>query len=336
MKRYGITGKLHTWITDYLTNRKQRVAIDGANSEYISLKSGVPQGSILGPLLFLLYINDLPESINTNIRIYADDSSVFTDYEVKKENNLEQVNDAATALQHDIEAVERWAKNWLVDFNPAKTESLVFSRKRTNHIIPELQMGNSKIKEMSSHKHLGMTLQKDAKWSLHIAEMVHKSKKKVDILRSLMYQLSRKSLEKLYLSYIRPGLEYGSSVWDNCSKQEKENLENVQRAALRTICGAKKGTSHELLYGETGIEPLQNRRDRKKLIQLYKINHNKCPSTLAELNPVTTRTRAPSYNFRVDSNTTIMATHSKTMHESFYPSTIKQWPTKRKKTGKEC
>ena len=103
---YGITGKLLRWITDYLTDRKQRVTIEGASSEFVNLTAGVPQGSILGPLLFLLYINDLPNIIKSNIRIYADDSSLFVDYEVNKEDNYSQVQDATNMLQSDIEAIE--------------------------------------------------------------------------------------------------------------------------------------------------------------------------------------------------------------------------------------
>ena len=125
LDKHGIHRKLLKWIKDYLSDRKQRVVIEGKNSEYIKLTSGVPQGSILGPLLFLVYINDMPRNISTNIRLYADDSTLFIDYAKNKENDDAQV--ATRRMQEDIHRVEDWAHKWQIEFNPTKTESLVFS-----------------------------------------------------------------------------------------------------------------------------------------------------------------------------------------------------------------
>ena len=100
--------------------------------------------------------------------------------------------------------------------------------------------------------------------------MVTKAKRRTDILRSLSFKLSRKSIEKLYISYVRPILEYGAPVWDGCSEEERIKIEKVQIAGLRAISGAKKGTSHSALYYETKIEKLETRRKRQKLILFYK------------------------------------------------------------------
>ena len=131
LKKYGITGKLHAWIEDYLANRKQRVVLEGRNSEYRQLSSGVPQGSILGPLLFLVYINDLASIIKTNIRMYADDSSLYIDYGSRnpKEDRSEAAKEGAKKLQEDINRVEDWAKKWLVTFNP--TDSICHIQQET-------------------------------------------------------------------------------------------------------------------------------------------------------------------------------------------------------------
>ena len=108
LKRYGFTGRLYNWLEDYLKNRKQRVVLEGAQSEYEDIIAGVPQGSILGPLLFLIYVNDLPTNITTNIRIYAADTSLFAD------NNPKQ---GSEMLQQDINQIEKWAGDWLMEFN---------------------------------------------------------------------------------------------------------------------------------------------------------------------------------------------------------------------------
>ena len=221
-----------------------------------------------------------------------------------------------------------------MEFNPNKTESLVFTRKREKS-APEIKMGNRNIKEVKEHKHLGLTLQQNGKWNLHIKEIAAKAKKKVDILRGLMYKLNRKSLERLYLSFIRPGLEYGSMIWDNCNDYEKQELENVQLAALRAITGAKRGTSHALLYGDTGIEKLQDRRDRRKLVQMYKMHNKDSPQILRDILPNTTKERTARV-LRQDSKTTLVKWSTTSLHTSFLPSTIEKWnnlPEYIRKTG---
>ena len=317
LKKYGIRGKLLEWIENYLSHRRQKVVVEGKTSKLTELTSGVPQGSILGPLLFLIYINDLPLRILTNIRIYADDSSLYINY------GKGEAGESALALQEDITRIENWAEKWQITFNPTKTESMVFSRK--HHIeSPPIKMKNTNIDDVKEHKHLGIILQQNGTWKKHIAEVCSKAKRKVDILRSLMFKINRKSLEKLYLSYIRPCLEYGSTIWDNCTKHEKEELEKIQLAALRVITGAKRGTSHQLLYLETGIETLQERRDRRKLNMMFKMQKGLAPETLTELLPETTDARTDR-NLRSGANTSLVMTHSEAHYNSFMPAMIRKW-----------
>ena len=135
--------------------------------------------------------------------------------------------------------MEAWSAECLLDFNATKTESLTFSGKRETE-IPLKLMNNTELTSITKHKHLGITVQRTRHWLEYIAEVTSKAKKKVDVIRNYMYKLDRRSLEKLYLSYIRPGLEYRCTIWDNCTLQEKEGLEKVQRAALRIITGPKR------------------------------------------------------------------------------------------------
>ena len=332
LKQYGIQGKIHHWIENYLSDRWQRVVIEGKSSEFVKLTSGVPQGSILGPLLFLIYINDLLNRIANNVRIYADDSSLYVNYARNKENNDAEM--VARYLQEDITRVEEWARNWRIEFNASKTESLVFSRK---HEIrsPGLYMKETRIKEVTEHKHLGIILQQNGKWKQHMEEMGIKAKKKIDVLRlrSLMTRINRKSLQKLYLTYIRPCLEYGATIWDNCPEYEKEELEKIQLAGLRVITGGKRGTSHQLLYGDTGIETLQCRRDKRKLVTMYKMQTGNAPETLKTLLPGKTGEKT-NKNLRTASHTSLIKAKHDSYHTSFLPDTIRKWNSLPQETRK--
>ena len=135
----GICGPLLKWFSSYLTLRKQRVVCSNVSSDWSIINAGVPQGSILGPLLFLIYINDIVSQINTNVRLFADDTSLYV--------IVETPDQAATALNTDLEAVHCWSKTWLVSFNPSKTESIIFSRKRKKPEHPSLYMNNVAIKK---------------------------------------------------------------------------------------------------------------------------------------------------------------------------------------------
>ena len=120
----GIKGKMLQWLSSYLSNRTQRVVLNGQNSEWVSVKAGVPQGSILGPLLFVLYINDIVNRIETNIRLFADDTSLFIIVDTPER--------AAGSLNSDLQEINQWATEWLVDFNPSKTFTMTVSRKTTD------------------------------------------------------------------------------------------------------------------------------------------------------------------------------------------------------------
>ena len=132
LQTVGITGRLLQWFSNYLNNRKQRVVLPGVLSHWANLKAGVIQGSIIGPLLFLIYINDFVRKITSSMCLFADDTSLNIIVE-----NLIQ---SATILNSDLSQIYTWASNWLVTFNPPKTESLLFSRKLFKPLHPTLYM----------------------------------------------------------------------------------------------------------------------------------------------------------------------------------------------------
>ena len=176
MRRAGIRGKLLSWFSDYLSNHYQRVIIPGSISDLRHVQAGVPQGSILGPLLFLIYINDIGDDIRANINLFADGTSLSM-----------VVSDPAavgTVLQSDIDTITR-AQKWLVKFNRAKSESLVISHKhfKTNH--PGLFISNTKIPSVTIHKHLGIFLSSDGSWDSYIEKSIKKAWKRIGVRRVL-------------------------------------------------------------------------------------------------------------------------------------------------------
>jgi hypothetical protein len=315
LKQAGIDGKLLSWFKSYLSNRKQRVLLNGTMSDPRDIKAGVPQGSILGPLLFLVYINDIVDVTNTNIRLYADDSTLFV------VDDSHQA--AAQSLNRDLENITAWAKRWFITFNPSKTESLIVSRKPQTHIEPLLFNGVP-VTEVKQHKHLGCTLQHNLKWNMHIDDITSKCTRRIDILRGLKYRLDRKCLETLYTAYIRPILEYASSVWTNCNIEQKNDIEKVQLAASRVITGAIKGTSHNKIYNESKMISTLERRERNNLVLFYKIYHGHTPKYLHDLLPETTKQRT-NYDLRNRNNLSLVKANTTSFQNSYIPITVKQW-----------
>ena len=256
LKAAGISGNLLSWFSSYLSERRQRVILPGTQLDWNYIQAGVPQGSILGPLLFLLYINDIVTDIGSNIRLFADDTSLSL--------IVENPDTAAQTLNSDLEKITQWANTWLVKFNPAKTESLLISRKALQPVHLPLYMQNQQIKEVENHKYLGLYFSNDGTWHAHINYIKEKAWNRINIMRKLKFQLDRKSLEIIYTSFIRPILEYGNEIWDNCTQYEKDGLEKIQTEAARIATGATKLVSIENLYSEIGWDTLDIRRKKTK------------------------------------------------------------------------
>ena len=195
------------WFSNYLANRKQRVVINGKASSFLNVQACVPQGSILGHLLFLIYINDIVLELNCSLILFADDTSLY----IVVENPVTTAN----ILNSNLLTIHSWAKQWLVDFNAIKTETMVASRKRHKPHHPDLIMDNVILQEIIRHRHLGITVSSDLTWHNHIIEITTKGWQCFNILRAFKFKFDRKSLERLYISFVRPVMEYSGAVWDN-------------------------------------------------------------------------------------------------------------------------
>lgn len=311
----GIRGRLLNWFSDYLDNRKQAVVIKGEISEYSLVSAGVPQGSVLGPILFLIYINDIITDIQSTIKLFADDTSMYS--------FINNPTDQAFILNSDLAKINDWSKKWKVNFNQTKTELMVLSR-TPNVNLPPLYFDNTTLEPTSNHKHLGVILQNDCKWDLHINAIITKCRPLVNCLRTFKYRLSRKALENLYKSYILPHFDYADVLWDNCTIAQSEELEALHLDALRTIIGSVRGTSHEKLYSESGFTTLYERRRRHKIIMYYKIVSGHVPKYLQDVLPPIV-TEDITYNLRRTYERRGFAWDINRFRDSFFADTTLTW-----------
>ncbi|MEW8542639.1 MAG: reverse transcriptase family protein, partial [Candidatus Thiodiazotropha sp.] len=312
----GIKGNMLKWFSSYLSNRTQRVVLNGQNSEWVSVKAGVPQGSILGPLLFLLYINDIVNQINTNVRLFADDTSLYIIVDTPER--------AAVSLNSDLQAINQWATEWLVDFNPSKTFTMTISRKTTNVPHPPLFLAGTNIQETDIYKHLGLHFSNNLSWSEHIRIITQTAWQRLSLLRGLKFRLKRFSLEKIYISFVRPLLEYSDSVWDNLTQEEINLLESVHTEAARIVSGATKLCNIERLLSDLSWEPLYKRRRKHRLVLFYKMVNHLTPDILSDLVPPYVRESNP-YSLRNADDIQTIHARTNLYFNSFLPATVRDW-----------
>ena len=316
LQKYGFRGQILTWLSDYLQNRTQQVKIEHSVSTVGRLWAGVPQGSVLGPLLFLTYINDLPDGLLGLTRLFADDTS--------NSHRSSSTEELQTATDYDFSAINTWSNNWLVKFNLAKTKILIFGASETQKETTTFTFDNSVITPVTTHKHLGIIFSDNGKWTAHIDAITAKLSKQIAVLRKLKYKITREFLSNMYITFIRPTMEYASEVWDNLTQFDADRLEKFQLEAARIVTGLPSYCSRSVLYFETGWETLAKRREKRKLTLLYKIKNGISPDYLSELLPPTIGDNMPC-NLRHNNDIQIPYCRLNIYKNSFFPSTISRW-----------
>jgi hypothetical protein len=265
---FGINGKLLDWIRNYLSGRKQRVIINGKTSKYKEVISGVPQGSILGPLMFLLYINDMNKSItdiNTSVYLYADDSKL-----VRKINTILD----CMALQNSINELSHWAKTWGLRFNPMKCSIMSFVSGTPHKILYNYNMENVTLSRTGSFVDLGVTVCDNLKWDLHIDNITSKANKRLGLVkRCIGNDCSLQVKLTCYTSLVRPLLESCSCVWACTTKKLLTKIETVQRRASKFITN-NYNMDYDLRLSLCNLLPLSLRRDYLDLVFLYNYIHD--------------------------------------------------------------
>ena len=260
-------------------------------------------------------MNDINAGINSDIKLFADDTSLLRSL----------VNDQDfQILNEDLGKLDEWSKQWKVLFNPNKTKYIIFSKKKLKHKNPPLFLNHIKLTEVDFHKYLGITLSKNLSWGQHITEIVKKANRRLDVMTRMRRYLPRSCLEVLYKTMIRPILDYGDIIYDNCTNFESEIIERVQRRASILITGAFKITEHDTLLKELGLTSLKTRRRLNRLKILYKIRIGKCPDYLTRTYPLINH-NTNNYNFRRQNYILPPQSRTATFSSSFFPATIRDW-----------
>lgn len=311
----GIPNYLVSWVSAYLSGRKQYVDICGQTSPHLPVASGVPQGSVLGPLLFLIYCNDIVNVITDPVKIglFADDCVIFTDV---------QMPDDQFALNSALNDIISWCNKWGMMLNFEKSVFLRISNKK-NPLQFLYSASNQPLQEVSQYKYLGLTITNKLSWNAHIADVSSSAFRKLCLLRHKLRDAPSQVKLLAYNTLIRPKLEYACIVWDPHTKSNIYSLEKIQRRAVRFIYSKfGRGVSVTKLMQDNEIQTLQSRRQLLRLKFLHSLVNNKLalhPS--AYVTPLSTRQTRHSH---VLSLTPYFA-RTNLFKFSFFPRTINEW-----------
>ena len=267
-----------SWFKSYLSTRLQAIMSEQGLSEFAQILSGVPQGSILGPTLFLLFINDLPLSLNhCTADFYADDSTLHI-----SDKNKTQIE---TKLQSDSDQVTNWSKNNKMPINYNKTTIMTLGS-RHNICKSEkinINIDNHQIDTVSSHKLLGVYIDETLSWNPHIDYLCSVITSRITLLKQLSFYVPENIQKLFYQSYILPFIDYGSNSWGSTSITNIERINKLQKRAARIILKADFTTPSADMFQRLGWMSVKHRIDYNKSVMTYKALHNLTPSYISDL-----------------------------------------------------
>ena len=260
---YGITDPILSWVKDFLSNRTQQIVVNGRKSETHHVTSGVPQGSVLGPLLFVTYINLMVDKAGSSeIYLYAEDLKIYNG--IKSSDDVED-------LQNGLDNLYDWTKYSLLRFHPGKCVTMRLMPRQTNTQL-FYNIDETKLRSVNSEQDLGLIIDNELTFKEHIHLKVKKANALFGMLRRTFVHLDKEMFKQLFVAIVRPHLEYGAAVWNPYKKELIRLIENVQRRASRQV----EGISH-LPYNrrleEMKLPTLQYRRFRGDMIEVYKLSH---------------------------------------------------------------
>lgn len=270
VKAHGIVGKVLRWITSFLNQRRQRVIVNESQSLDAKVTSGIPQGSVLGPILFVIYINDLPNCVANHVQLFADDTKVYT---------RSDVDGATASLQHDLDNLDKWSKEWLLRFHPQKCHvlKLGFKKSETTYYMNSKDDTGAEVPlpltESQVEKDLGIYIDSKLCFKEHVSQSTTKANRIVGVIRRSFDYLTNETFVQLFKSLVRPILEYGHSVWEPYNKSLCKEIEQVQKRATKLL-----GRISDKPYPERlrilKLPSLEFRRKRGDMIVVYKYMHD--------------------------------------------------------------
>ena len=259
LEHNGIRGPPLDWTRSFLIGRNQRVLVEGMESPPTSVLSGVPQGTVLGPLFFLIYINDISKGLTegTKIRLFADDSLLY--------RSIKTPNDSAI-LQKDLDTLQLWEKKWKMEFHPGKCQLLRVTNK-ISPIISNYTIHNIPISATDSAKYLGVVIDSKLNWKNHYTNVIKKSNSTLAFLKRNLSKSPEFVKKTCYTTLVRPQLEYASAIWDPHQTTYIDLLEKVQKRGARFVT-----SNYKMEHGNSQINldhlewpTLEERRLQTKL-----------------------------------------------------------------------
>ena len=267
-----------------LEGRTQKVVVEGASSDPSPVKSGVPQGSVLGPLLFLLFINDLAEHTSSTVRLFADDCVMY--------KSVKTIQDCKV-LQNDLDQLHQWEKRWQLRFNARKCNIMRATHAKKKQLLYEYKLGREALLPTNSTAYLGVELSSDLKWNTHVRKTASKANQTLGVLRRNLKNCPREIKNMAYKSILRPKMEYAAPILDPYTKDNIQLLEAVQRRATRFVCN--KYSRHESVTSmlqDLDWPLMEQRRAESRLTLFHRIVHKEVDineHALMERNPRASR-----------------------------------------------
>ena len=263
LKAYKFNAELLDWVQSYLKDRSQFVEVNGKQSMWLPVTSGIPQGSVLGPLLFLLYINDLPDNIDSSVYMYADDTKLYREIREPRDHEI---------LQEDLNKLSVWSDLWLLKFHPEKCFSLTIGKQDEGQFAYHMMIDKTKtfMTKVEDIKDIGVTIDCHLKFEKHINGKIVTANKLVRIIRRSFMFLNEEIFVPLYKSLVRSHFDYGMSVWTPHLVKYIKAIESVQRRATKMIPTIKDLSYSERLK-KLKLPTLAYRRARGDMIEVYKI-----------------------------------------------------------------
>ena len=248
----------------FLSNRKQSVVVDGSQSSWRDVSSGVPQGSVIGPTLFLIFINDIQDNIKSSLRLFADDCVIYREIVTDDDHHI---------LQQDLLQLSSWSATWQMKFNVKKCAVLSITRKRSPRIYA-YHLDNDVIPRAKEYKYLGLTVTTDLRWNLHCQNIRHKASRTLGLIRRTLSPCSKDVKARAYTALVRPQLEYASEAWNPHTVTVVNSLEQVQRSAAPFVhCDFRRTTSSSGLVSALGWDSLHTRRLLAQCTLFHQIHH---------------------------------------------------------------
>ena len=267
---YGIRGSALSWFQSYLKNRKQFVSYNGATSSLKLVKCGVPQGSILGPLLFFIYINDLSNVCScTNPILFADDTNLFIDGK-----DIFVLQDV---LHKELANISEWLKVNKLSLNINKTQFMVFSRRKITPPQIDIKIDNQSVMETDLSKFLGVYIDKKLNWKTHISYIAGKIARGIGILIKARKYFTHECLITLYYSFVFPYLIYCNNIWGSTYKSNLSILQVLQNKAVRIITGSNPRRNTDAMFKESELLNLKDINVHLVGKFMYNVYHEKVP-----------------------------------------------------------